>query len=110
MVKFERIEYEWFEVTNSRTKLEPIYPSHYDYSDIDATYDCPSSEKVDIWHYWLDWLLTDTADKKYIFGRPFICSKNRYSFSLAGNVYDKEDNFIGTYYITKDHNRIYLSR
>ena len=104
---------EWFEVIRPR-KHKPMYavPGPHDYLDITEAYQRPSLTKQEIWDYWCDFL----GDEHYLFGMPFISSRNCMCFTVTCNVFDwhdldeyQEPKWCGVAVITRDHNRLYLA-
>lgn len=107
MSKHISIGNEQFEVIKPRKhEVTPVYPTQWDYVDIFQAYVRPSECKQRIWDYWYGF----KGDNDYIFGCPFISSRNCQAFTVKFNVYNENYRFIGVAVITRDHNRLYLSR
>lgn len=95
MKQFIKINNETFEVKKVKGELYPT-------TNLRSLCDCyanPSNAKQEIYNGWLSWYLKN--DDNYILKHFTINSFNFIMFTIACDVYDKTDKFIGKVYITK---------
>lgn len=95
MKKYIELNNETFEVKKVKGELHPI-------TQVRGLGDCyakPSAVKYEIYNDWLMWYMTDSD--KYILKHFTINSYNVNMFTLACDVYNMENEFIGQVYITK---------
>lgn len=110
-MKTQKLYGETFEIIHPKIPVSYAYPSQWDYLSIETAYDRPSQAKREIWAYWQEFgkAASDSVEP-YVFGIPFISSRNCFAFSVTMNVFDAEtQEFVGVAYITRDHNRLYLN-
>ena len=110
-MKIQMLYGELFEIIHPRTPVSYAYPSQWDYMDIMDAYDRPSQAKRDIWAYWQKFgTVASDSVEPYVFGIPFISSRNCFKFSVTMNVFDaKTLEWVGVAHITRDYNRLYLN-
>lgn len=95
MKQFIKLNNETFEVKKVKGEL-------YSITNLRSLSDCyakPSNAKQEIYKGWLRWYLEN--DDNCILKHFTINSFNCMMFTLACDVYDKTDKFIGRIYITK---------
>lgn len=84
-----------FEVKKAKCELHPITQER----GLGDCYAKPSFVKQEIYNDWLRWYMTDSD--KYILKHFTINSYNVNMFTLACDVYNMKNEFIGQIYITK---------
>lgn len=92
-----------FELKKAKGELHPI-------KQVRTLSDCyakPSSLKCAIYNDWNKWYMTDSD--KYILKHFTIKSYNINMFTLACDVYNIENEFIGQIYITKTRQEFWLA-
>ena len=103
MKKYIELNNETFEVKKAKGELHPI-------TQVRGLGDCyakPSFAKHEIYNGWLKWYMT--GSDKYILKHFTIDSYNVNMFTLACDVYNMENEFIGQIYITKTRHEFWLA-
>lgn len=100
----------YIELNNVTFEVKKVKGELHTITQVRSLEDCyakPSSIKHEIYNDWFKWYMTDSD--KYILKHFTIKSYNVNMFTLACDVYNMENEFIGQLYITKTRQEFWLA-